>query len=72
MLCANCRSSSYYWKKQTLPHMRQRRQLLGLFSSRLEYYNPRVAELVNDAQKKVAAIKRHARTAETVSHAMKH
>jgi hypothetical protein len=61
MLCSNCRTSSYYWKKQSLPHMRHRRTMLNLFSARLEHYDPRVAEIINDAQKKVASTRKTAR-----------
>ena len=72
MICPNCRTSSYYWKKQSLSHMRHRRTMLSLFSSRLEYYNPRVAEIVNEAQKQVARTQRRARHAEVASQSTRH
>lgn len=62
-LCPGCRTSSYYWKKQSLAHMRERRSRLGIFTSRLEYYDPRVAEIVNEATKTVAGSKRRAHAA---------
>lgn len=67
-LCPACRTSSYYWRKQTLPAMRQRRERLHLFSQRLEYYDPRVAQIVNDAAKSVASSKRRAHAASSVQH----
>lgn len=63
MLCDSCRTSSYYWKKQSLSHMRHRRDRLSLFAQRLEYYDPRVAQIVNDAHKSVAGHKRRAQVA---------
>lgn len=68
MICAGCRTSSYYWKGQSLAHMRHRRERLSLFTHRLEYYDKRVAEIVNAAQKSVVATKKRARTAEAASH----
>jgi hypothetical protein len=62
-ICPGCRTSSYYWKKQSLTHMRHRRERLSLFTSRLEYYDPRVAQIVNEAQKQVATTKRRAQIA---------
>jgi len=35
--------------------------MLNLFSARLEHYDPRVAEIVNEAQKKVASTRKTAR-----------
>lgn len=72
MICAGCRTSSYYWKKQSLPAMRVRRERLSLFSHRLEYYDPRVAQIVNEAQKSVATTKRRARSAEAASQTVRH
>lgn len=57
MICANCRSPSYYWKKKSLAEMRQRRVNLTLFGHRLEYYDKRVAQIVNDAAKAVSKAK---------------
>jgi len=62
-LCPGCRTSSYYWKKQSLPAMRVRREKLSLFTHRLEFYDPRVAEIVNEATKSVAGTKRRAHAA---------
>jgi len=67
-LCPSCRTSSYYWKKQTLPAMRHRRERLSLFSHRLEYYDPRVAQIVNDAQKSVVGSQKRAQAAKTAQH----
>ena len=67
MICANCRSPSYYWKKKSLAEMRQRRENLVLFGHRLEYYDKRVAQIVNNAQKAVIKSQKRARTAETAS-----
>ena len=72
MICPNCRTSSYYWKKQSLSHMRHRRVMLSLFTSRLEYYDPRALQDTDDAQKQVAHTKRQARTAETASRSARH
>jgi hypothetical protein len=72
MICAGCRTSSYYWKGQPLTHMRHRRARLSLFSHRLEYYDKRVAEIVNDAQKSVVATRRRAKHAETASQHSRH
>ena len=63
MMCPNCRTSSYYWKKQTLTHMRLRHKMLGLFSSRMEHYDPRVIEVINNAKKAVASHNKRARSA---------
>lgn len=71
MICANCRSPSYYWKKKSLPEMRARRANLVLFGHRLEYYDKRVAQIVNEATKAVASSRRqanNAKTAATVRH----
>ncbi|HZO54876.1 MAG TPA: hypothetical protein VFB63_19370 [Bryobacteraceae bacterium] len=66
MMCAQCRTSSYYWKKQSLPAMRYRRERLSLFSHRLEHYDPRVAQIINDANKSVAGTKRRAQAASSI------
>jgi hypothetical protein len=71
MICANCRSPSYYWKKKSLPEMRQRRANLTLFGARLEYYDKRVAMIVNEATKAVASTRKqahHARAATSARH----
>jgi hypothetical protein len=70
MLCDQCRTSSYYWKKQPLKAARYRFQRLDLFKHRMEHYDPRVAEIVNDAQKSVAATKQraHVATAQAIKH----
>jgi len=67
MLCKWCRGPRGYWSKQGHKATQARYHRLALFRSRLEYYDPKVAQIVNDAQKKVAATKRHARAAETAS-----
>ena len=67
-LCPGCRTSSYYWKKQSLPAMRVRRERLSLYSSRLEYYDPRVAQIINDAQKSVAGTKKRAQAVGSAHH----
>lgn len=71
MMCPSCRTSSYYWKKQSLPAMRFRRERLTLFAHRLEHYDPRVTQIVNDAKKAIAATKRRANEATTAGN-MKH
>jgi hypothetical protein len=63
MICANCRSPSYYWKKKSFAEMRQRRTNLVLFGHRLEYYDKRVAQIVNDAAKAVTKTRITAKTA---------
>jgi hypothetical protein len=63
MLCKWCRGPRSYWGKKTLGEKRARLTRLQLFESRLEYYDPRVAEIVNDAQKSVAATKKKANAA---------
>lgn len=63
LICGNCRTSSYYWKKQSLPAMRARHVRLGLFRNRLEHYDPRVTKILNEARKSVAAHNRRARSA---------
>jgi len=72
LMCAGCRTGSYYWKKQSLPAMRHRRERLALFTHRLEHYDPRVAQIVNEAAKSVVATKRRARHAETASQPARH
>lgn len=69
MICANCRSPSYYWKKKPLAEMRQRRLNLTLYGHRLEYYDKRVAQIVNDAAKSVVTSKKRAQSA---TQAIKH
>jgi hypothetical protein len=68
MLCKWCRGPRSYWGKKSLPEKRARRLRLQLFESRLEYYDPRVAEIVNDAQKSVAETKRRAQAASNSRH----
>ena len=63
LMCDNCRTSSYYWKKQPLKAARFRFLRLDLFKHRLEHYEPRVAEIINEAQKSVAESKRRANQA---------
>lgn len=53
LMCPQCRTSSYYWKKQSLSHMRLRRGKLQLFTARLEHYDPRVLRVINEARKAV-------------------
>ena len=67
MLCKWCRGPRWYWGKKTLAEKRARRLRLQLFEHRLEYYDPRVAELVNDAKKSVADTKRQAKAASASS-----
>lgn len=67
MICANCRSPSYYWRKKSLPEMRQRRANLILFGHRLEYYDKRVAQIVNEAAKAVAKTRNTAHHAKTAA-----
>jgi hypothetical protein len=69
MMCAACRTSSYYWKKQSLPAMRVRHGKLQLYSHRMEHYDPRVTEIVNAAQKSVVATKKRAKEAQTATKA---
>lgn len=69
MMCSNCRTSSYYWKKQSLPAMRVRREKLQLFTHRIEHFDPRVTQIMNDAKKSVAATKKRADTANTTANA---
>lgn len=63
MICPNCRSSSYYWKDQPIAAARERHERLQLFRNRLEYYHPKVAKVLNDAHRSVAAAKQRARDA---------
>ena len=61
MICSNCRSSSYYWKKKGLAAARARKESLELFTHRIEYYEPRVLQIMNNAKKKVAEARQKAR-----------
>lgn len=63
MICPNCRSSSYYWKKKGLAAARARREALLLWNHRIEYYEPRVLKLVNDAKKSVNSARQRGRAA---------
>jgi hypothetical protein len=65
MMCAGCRSSSYYWKGEDIGHMRERHSKLKLYGSRLEHFDPRVTKILNDARKSVAATKKRAHEATT-------
>lgn len=69
MMCPSCRTSSYYWKKQSLPHMRVRHEKLQLFTHRMEHFDPRVTQIVNAAKKSVAASRQRANDASTASKA---
>lgn len=72
MLCANCRSPSYYWKKKSLTEMRQRRANLTLFGHRLEYYDKRVAQIVNEAAKAIAKTRNTANNAKSSASSARH
>jgi hypothetical protein len=73
MICPNCRSPSYYWKNKPLAAMKARRANLTLYGNRLEFYDKRVAMIVNDATKAVASTRRQANTAKSASsHHMRH
>ena len=72
MLCANCRSPSYYWKKKSLAEMRQRRANLTLFGARLEYYDKRVAQIINDAAKTITKTRNVANHAKTSASGARH
>lgn len=63
MMCASCRTSSYYWKKQSLPAMRYRHERLGLFAQRLEHFDPRVAQIINHVKKSMTDTKKRAEEA---------
>lgn len=65
MICKNCRGSSYYWKRKGLAAARARRESLRLWEHRIEYYEPRVLKLINDAKKRVTAARKQARAAVT-------
>jgi hypothetical protein len=67
-MCPACRTSSYYWNKQDLDHMRERHVRLGLFRNRLEHYNPRVTKILNDAKKAVAHARQRAHAATAIKH----
>jgi hypothetical protein len=67
MICPNCRSPSYYWKSKPLAAMKQRRANLTLYGHRLEYYDKRVAQIVNEAAKAVARTGRQANSAKAAS-----
>jgi len=68
MLCNGCRGPRFYWGKKSLPEKRARVARLQLFENRLEYYDPRVAEIVNDANKSVADTKKRAQAASNPRH----
>ncbi len=72
MLCKWCRGPRWYWGKQNHKSRHQRYVRLALFRSRLEYYDPHVAQLVNDANKAVSGASRRAKHAETASRPMRH
>jgi len=68
MLCKWCRGPRFYWGKKTLAEKRARVVRLQLFEHRLEYYDPRVAEIINDAQKSVASTRKRAQAASSSQH----
>jgi len=69
MLCKWCRGPRSYWSKKPLAQRRERFGKLALYRSRLEYYDPRVSELLNEAKKSVAATrKRAAEAADATKH----
>jgi hypothetical protein len=63
MICPQCRSCSYYAKKKGLQWARHRKERLDLYSARIEYYEPRVLQLLNNAKKSVAAAAKRAKAA---------
>lgn len=65
MICASCRTSSYYWKKQPLAAARARRENLKLYTTRIEYYEPRVLKIMNEARRTVKAARDRASAAMT-------
>jgi len=72
MICPNCRSPSYYWKGKPLSAMRQRRANLTLYGHRLEFYDKRVAQIVNDAAKAVTNTRRQAHSKMSASPSIRH
>jgi hypothetical protein len=68
MLCKWCRGPRSYWNKKPLAARRERFGRLALFRSRMEYYDPRVAEIVNEAQKSVANTRKRAQAAHSTHH----
>ena len=63
LMCPSCRTSSYYWKKQSLPQMRFRHERLVLFAHRMEHFDPRVTKIVNEAKRTVAENRKKAQDA---------
>ena len=72
MMCSNCRTSSYYWKKKPLRAMRARHEALKLFAHRIEHYDPRVLQILNEARKSVATHNRRARSATEAAASTRH
>ena len=72
MLCKWCRGPRTYWAKQGLRAMRARHERLGLFRNRMEYYEPRVAEILNKARKSVATHNKKARAATSEAAVTRH
>lgn len=72
MLCKWCRGPRGYWDKQGHKATQARYVRLALFRSRLEYYDPKVAQIINEANKSVAATTRRARHAENASRPIRH
>jgi hypothetical protein len=60
MICPNCRTSSYYWKKQGVEAAKERRLKLQLYTHRIEYYEPRVLKIMNNAKRAVKAARQRA------------
>ena len=63
MICGRCRSASYTARKNGLAWARQRRENLNFWSGRLEYFEPRVLKVTNQAKKALAEAKARARLA---------
>jgi hypothetical protein len=63
MICGNCRGSSYYWKKKGVGAARERREKLQLYTHRIEYYEPRVLKMINEAKRTVKADRARANAA---------
>ena len=63
MICSRCRSSSYYAKRHGLAWARARRESLQFWTARLEYFEPRVLQLTNNAKRAVSDAKARARVA---------
>jgi hypothetical protein len=63
MICGRCRNASYTARRNGLAWARARRENLTFWNARLEYFEPRILKITNQAKRAVAEAKARARVA---------